>query len=85
MSEQTYRTLTLRGREGLAPYRCSHASPVLVEPAGNVCHARCLVCNTLGPKQETSVRAYEALRSLSKSKGERSSLKHRPPGFREDS
>ena len=54
-------------REGLPLDRCRHVAPVLVEPTGDGYRARCLMCNTLGPKRETSERAYAALIALSTS------------------
>ncbi len=63
-------------REAALPtHRCSHLSPVVVEPRGDVFRARCLVCNTVGPKRETSQRAYTALIALkNKRNGKMSSL-----------
>ncbi len=62
-------------REGLPSERFGHVGPVLVEPTGDAYRARCLVCNTVGPKRETSKRAYAALIALSTSAtGKMSSL-----------
>ena len=54
-------------RRQILPSECDHPGPILVDPIKEGYIARCLLCGTVGPEQETSGEALNAL----KEQGER--------------
>jgi hypothetical protein len=48
----------------LAPERCGHVAPMVIEPTEGGYAARCLRCGTTGPVQASSGEARRALLEL---------------------